>query len=149
MLDSYNEIWEMAAKLKLSNKPLWYDLHGCPRWQDPKKESLTKYIKPIRCQYCNQLFMVSLVDAVYRSYNKRWAMGSGRLPKSWSYGDPPAHPNKADWEKEKWWEGGWDVICTGVTMSSISEWEFEEWNLEGKIPFYKEEHLAEKDERSK
>lgn len=147
MLDGYEEVWEMAAKLGLPPKPLWWDQFGCPRWQEPK-EQLRMFVKPIRCQACGQEFKVCLVDDVYRSYSKgKNFIFHGTLPKHWSYGDPPNHPDKNKWEGE-WWKNGWDVICMGVTMTSISEWEWNEWDFENKtLPLYKEENLAENEKK--
>lgn len=146
MLDGYEEIWEMARKLGLAKKPIWWDQYGCPRWQEPKEE-LRIFVKPIRCQACGQEMNVCLVDDVYRSYKKGGNfIFHGSLPKHWSYGDPPAHPDKDKWDEE-WWTKGWDVICMGVTMTSISEWEFTEWTFGDKLPLYKEEHLAENEKK--
>jgi hypothetical protein len=149
MLDGYEEIYRMARKLNLSVHPAWWDLYGCPRWEEPQKKYL-KFIKAIRCQACGQVFMVRLVDDVYRHYGRSLITSiifSGKLPKNWHYGDPPSHPSKReDWGK-LWWSGGWDMICMGTTMNSIPEPEFDQWEFseDGKLPRYKEEHLAEKE----
>ncbi len=150
MLDGYEEILEMGRRLKLPNKPLWWDLYGCPRWKEPE-EQYKKFIKFIRCQACSQLFRVRLVDDVYKSYGRSLVSSiifRGSLPKHWHYGDPPSHPSKPDeWDKE-WWKGGWDSVCMGVTMNSIPEPEWDCWNFndEGKLAQYKDEHLAEKED---
>jgi len=145
MLDGYEEIWGMAKKLGLPAKPLWYDLNGCPRWKEPE-EDLKKFVKPIRCQACGQMFMVCLVDDVYRSYGQGiydHIRFSGKLPRDWHYGDPPTHPTQ--WTPG-WWEGGWNTVCMGVTMTSIPEPEFEcyKFHEDGKVPEYKDEFLLER-----
>ena len=148
MMDSYDEIFEMAQKLGLPQKPLWYDLYGCPHWKESRREGLERFIKPIRCQACGQVFRVCLVDAVYRGYGRgiiEHMLFSGKLPRDWHYGDAPAHPTPDKWGPD-WWKGGWDVHCSGETMNSIPEHEFECWEFheqEGKIPMYKKEFLAE------
>lgn len=146
MLDGYEEIWEMASKLGLPEKPLWWDQYGCPRWQEPKEE-LGPFVKPIRCQSCGQEMRVCLVDDVYRSYGMNFIF-HGTLPKHWGYGDPPSHPDKDKWEGE-WWKKGWGVLCMGVTMTSISEWEWEHWEFDKSMPLYKEDHLAENEKKPK
>lgn len=142
MLDGYEEIFEMAHKLGLSPKPVWYDNNGCPRWQEPDKR-IAQFVKPIRCQRCGQEFRVSLVDDVYHTYSRYLGIRGGTLPEHWAFGDPPSHPTSDKWAAN-WWNGGWDVYCTGVTMTSIAEWEFPEWNLEGNIPIYKDEKAVER-----
>ena len=146
MLDGYEEIWEMAEKLGLPQKPLWWDVNGCPRWKDPKEE-LRKFVKLIKCQYCGQEMPTCLVDDVYRCYGKTFVdhvFFSGKLPRDWHYGDPPSHPRPDQWGP-KWWNGGWDAVCTGVTMNSIPQPEFECWEWSSGFPQYKKEFLAEND----
>jgi hypothetical protein len=145
MLDGYDESFEMAQRLGLPQQPLWYDLHGCPRWQPPE-EQFKRFIKGIRCQACSQTFRVCLVDGVYRSYGRgifEHAQFSGKIPRGWHYGDAPTHPAPDKWTPD-WWKGGWDVTCMGVTMNSIPEPEWECWDFkDGKVPIYKEEFLVE------
>ena len=145
MLDGYEEIWKMAKELGKPIRPLWWDMYGCPRWEEPKKE-LKRFIKLIACQYCSQKFAVCLVDDVYRQYSRERYQGiffSGKLPKHWHYGDAPSHPPKKEMWDTQWWDGGWDTHCTGTTMTSIPEYEFEHWELKDGIPRYKEHFLAE------
>jgi hypothetical protein len=149
MLDHYEEIFEMAQKLGLPQKPIWYDVNGCPRWQEPEKRS-KMFVKGIRCQACGQLFRVCLVDAIYKGYGRSFlehAQFSGKIPRGWHYGDAPAHPTPEHWGPD-WWKKGWDVHCMGETMNSIPEYEWECWDFhekEGKTPIYKKEFLVEND----
>lgn len=147
MYDGYEEVFEMAQKLGLPQKPVWYDANGCPRWQEPK-EKLARFVKGIRCQACGQIFRVCLVDGIYRSYGHNYierTLFHGKLPKGWHYGDAPNHPAPEKWGPD-WWTKGWDVICVGVTMNSIPEYDWECWEFHGKFPTYKDEYIVEREE---
>jgi len=113
MHGGYEDIFEMAAKLNLPPVPKWYDKYGCPHWQEPPKE-LRKYIRIITCQKCGQILTVCIVDPVYHHYEPF----EPQVPDDWQYGDPPNHPGVGMWDTFHWWEKGWDVICSGVTMTS-------------------------------
>jgi hypothetical protein len=146
MLDGYSEVFAMAQKLGLPQQPLWYDLHGCPRWERPEKK-LEKFVKGIRCQACGQKFRVCLVDGIYRKYGHGIYESihfSGSLPRNWHYGDAPQHPTPDKWGKD-WWEGGWDAHCVGETMNSIPEPEWECWDFKGKMPMYRKKFLVVKE----
>lgn len=121
MKDFFEEVHGMAKQLGKPDKPLWYDVYGCPHWEEPREE-IKKFIRKIKCQECGQVFDVCPVHPVYRNYGDYGAVD--KLPGEWHYGDPPCHPrNPEDWKTNNWFKKGWMIVCGGVTMNSIPEWD--------------------------
>lgn len=52
------------VRARIPEEPTWYDVFGVPRYGEPN-ERLLPFMVRIRCQNCEAIFRVCLVDEVY------------------------------------------------------------------------------------
>lgn len=112
MKPGYKDIYS-----RIKEEPLWYDQHGCPRYEQFHPRMLDIYCQEaalllISCQNCEKEFKVGVYDErgeESNSYSERVANGGNLY-----YGDPP------------------DIECcpAGPTMSSNSKQILEFWKKE-------------------
>jgi len=105
-------------------KPLWYDDHGVPRYDDFHPSMLGVYndlavLMEIECQACGELSLVG--RGVNRSMEKIYGR-TPHLPTNegaglWHYGDPPPH--------------GDGRCLAGLTMNSAPRRVVEAWERVG------------------
>lgn len=120
MRDNYRDILELAHP----HKPVWWDLHGVPRFCHPPEKMLPA-MRHIKCQECGRVFWVCLVDC-YRNYLGDPMDAQNLVPSEWYYGDPPFHGRGLLGED--------DVCYAGYCMSSIPEYEWETYEDEHGLP---------------
>jgi len=77
---------------RIQEQPTWYDENGTPRYGKfepdlaPDIYSRVVVLMRIGCQSCDQRFDVEMHLSLFDRFKP-----NKRPPKSWHYGDPPAH----------------------------------------------------------
>lgn len=118
-----NDYIDIEEKL---GRPLWWDMHGVPRYVDFDPSNATVYsnyvaLTTIKCQACGKFFIVA---ATASSYDGEIVFPTKIDEGSFGYGDPPVHG------------------CSGDTMMStpvmiIQFWERKslEWSRNKELEF--------------
>lgn len=138
---------------RIGEEPTWYDLHGVPRFGEiPVGVGL--FIRRVRCQDCHRVFLVCLVDEVYRHFMGSMVLRTVKRDESgepikcvscseyqYEYADASLHhyggnfalPDGTTERREEEWlpiPDGWHYGdppahgCVGDTMNSIPEYEW-------------------------